>query len=104
MDFSAFALGQSPFALRSMKRRFTRRVLVFMCLLCTPVKESPNYVNPAASIRIPSSLTFRAARRSLSWTAPHPGHFQLAEVAVPRQLFVRVLEQISQLRLACASG
>jgi hypothetical protein len=31
-------------------------------------------------------------------------HFQLAEVAVPRQLFARILERISQLRLACASG
>jgi Transposase DDE domain group 1 len=30
--------------------------------------------------------------------------FQLAEVAVPRQLFARILERISQLRLACASG
>jgi hypothetical protein len=30
--------------------------------------------------------------------------FQLAEVAVPRQLFARILEQIARLRLACASG
>jgi hypothetical protein len=30
--------------------------------------------------------------------------FQLAEVAVPRPLFARILERISQLRLACASG
>jgi hypothetical protein len=30
--------------------------------------------------------------------------FQLAEVAVPRQLFARILERIGQLRLACASG
>jgi hypothetical protein len=30
--------------------------------------------------------------------------FQLAQVAVPPQLFVRILERISQLRLACASG
>jgi hypothetical protein len=30
--------------------------------------------------------------------------FQMAEVAVPRQLFSRILERISQLRLACASG
>jgi hypothetical protein len=29
---------------------------------------------------------------------------QLAEVAVPRQLFAWILERISQLRLACASG
>jgi hypothetical protein len=30
--------------------------------------------------------------------------FQLAEVAVPRPLFARILERIGQLRLACASG
>ena len=30
--------------------------------------------------------------------------FQLAEVAVPRQLFAAVLERIGRLRLACASG
>jgi hypothetical protein len=30
--------------------------------------------------------------------------FQLAEVAVPRQLFTRIPERIGQLRLACASG
>jgi hypothetical protein len=30
--------------------------------------------------------------------------FQLAEVAVPRQLFARILEQIARLRPACASG
>jgi hypothetical protein len=30
--------------------------------------------------------------------------FQLAEVAVPRQLFVAMLERIGRLRLACASG
>jgi hypothetical protein len=30
--------------------------------------------------------------------------FQLADVAVPRQLFARVLDRIGQLRLACASG
>ena len=30
--------------------------------------------------------------------------FQLAAVAVPRPLFARILERISQLRLACASG
>ena len=30
--------------------------------------------------------------------------FQMAEVAVPRQLFSRILERLSQLRLACASG
>jgi hypothetical protein len=29
---------------------------------------------------------------------------QLAEVAVPRQLFVRIQEWVGQLRLACASG
>jgi hypothetical protein len=29
--------------------------------------------------------------------------FQLAEVAVPRQLFAALLERIGQLRLACAS-
>jgi hypothetical protein len=30
--------------------------------------------------------------------------FQLAEVAVPRKLFVRILERIARLRLTCASG
>ena len=30
--------------------------------------------------------------------------FQLAEVAVPRQLFVAILGRIGRLRLACASG
>ena len=30
--------------------------------------------------------------------------FQLAEVAVPRQLFAAIVERISRLRLACASG
>ena len=30
--------------------------------------------------------------------------FQLAEVAVPRKLFARILDRISRLRLACASG
>lgn len=30
--------------------------------------------------------------------------FQLAEVAVPRQLFAAVLERIARLRLVCASG
>jgi len=30
--------------------------------------------------------------------------FQLAEVAVPRKLFAAMLERISRLRLACASG
>jgi len=30
--------------------------------------------------------------------------FQLAEVAVPRQLFARILERIAHLRPACASG
>ena len=30
--------------------------------------------------------------------------FQLAEVAVPRQLFAAILEEIGRLRLACASG
>ena len=30
--------------------------------------------------------------------------FQLAEVAVPRQLFARLLGRIGRLRLACASG
>ena len=30
--------------------------------------------------------------------------FQLAEVAVPRQLFAAILERIARLRLACASG
>jgi hypothetical protein len=30
--------------------------------------------------------------------------FRLAEVAVPRQLFAAILEQIGRLRLACASG
>ena len=29
---------------------------------------------------------------------------QLAEVAVPRQLFAAILERIGRLRLACASG
>ena len=30
--------------------------------------------------------------------------FQLAEVAVPRKLFARILGRIAQLRPACASG
>jgi hypothetical protein len=30
--------------------------------------------------------------------------FQLAEVAVPRKLFARIVERIGWLRLACASG
>ena len=30
--------------------------------------------------------------------------FQLAEVAVPRQLFTAILNRIERLRLACASG
>src|SRR5262249_23566571 len=30
--------------------------------------------------------------------------FQLAEVAVPRKLFARILGRIARLRLACASG
>jgi Transposase DDE domain group 1 len=30
--------------------------------------------------------------------------FQLAEVAVPRELFAAILEWIGRLRLACASG
>ena len=30
--------------------------------------------------------------------------FQLAEVAVPRQMFAAILERIARLRLACASG
>jgi hypothetical protein len=30
--------------------------------------------------------------------------FQLAEVAVPRQLFAAILERIRRLRLPCASG
>jgi hypothetical protein len=30
--------------------------------------------------------------------------FQLAEVAVPRQLFAALVEGIARLRLACASG
>jgi hypothetical protein len=30
--------------------------------------------------------------------------FQLAEVAVPRQLFAAILGRIGRLRLACASG
>ena len=30
--------------------------------------------------------------------------FQLAEVAVPRQLFAVILGRIGRLRLACASG
>jgi hypothetical protein len=30
--------------------------------------------------------------------------FQLAEVAVPRQLFAAILRWIERLRLACASG
>lgn len=30
--------------------------------------------------------------------------FQLAEVAVPRQLFAAILNRIERLRLACASG
>jgi hypothetical protein len=30
--------------------------------------------------------------------------FQLSEVAVPRQLFARILERLDQLRLACDSG
>jgi hypothetical protein len=30
--------------------------------------------------------------------------FQLAEVAVPHQLFAAILERIGRLRLACASG
>jgi len=30
--------------------------------------------------------------------------FQLAEVAVPGQLFARILDRIGQLRLACAPG
>jgi hypothetical protein len=30
--------------------------------------------------------------------------FQLAEVAVPRELFARILEWIAQLSPACASG
>jgi hypothetical protein len=28
----------------------------------------------------------------------------LADIAVPRQLFARILERIDQLRLACSSG
>ena len=30
--------------------------------------------------------------------------FQLAEVAVPRQLFAVILERVGRLRLACGSG
>ena len=30
--------------------------------------------------------------------------FQLAEVAVPRKLFARILKRIARLSLACASG
>jgi hypothetical protein len=30
--------------------------------------------------------------------------FQLAEVAIPRKLFARILERIARLRPACASG
>ena len=30
--------------------------------------------------------------------------FQLAEVAMPRQLFAAILRRIERLRLACASG
>ena len=30
--------------------------------------------------------------------------FQLAEVAVPRELFARILKRIARLRPACASG
>jgi hypothetical protein len=30
--------------------------------------------------------------------------FQLAEVAVPRKLFARILERIARLRLACTTG
>ena len=30
--------------------------------------------------------------------------FQLAEVSVPRPLFVAIVERIGRLRLACASG
>ena len=30
--------------------------------------------------------------------------FQLAEVAMPRQLFAAIVKRIDQLRLACASG
>jgi hypothetical protein len=30
--------------------------------------------------------------------------FRWAEVAVPRQLFARILDRVGQLRLACASG
>jgi hypothetical protein len=30
--------------------------------------------------------------------------FQLAEVAVPRQVFAPMVKRISRLRLACASG
>jgi hypothetical protein len=30
--------------------------------------------------------------------------FQLAEVAVPRQLFAAILHRIGRLRLACSSG
>jgi hypothetical protein len=30
--------------------------------------------------------------------------FQLAEVAVPRQLFAAIVERIARLRLVCASG
>src|SRR5262245_19220547 len=54
-------------------------------------------------------LEVAQAKKLIKIRAKVVGHskyviFQLAEVAVPRQLFAAILERIARLRLVCASG
>ena len=50
--------------------------------------------------------SWECGRRVVAKVVSHSKYviFQLAEVAVPRQLFAAILERIARLRLVCASG
>src|SRR5262249_13114078 len=72
-----------------------------------------NLANSLRQLALPRSIrrwTLTAVREKLgkigAKVVTHAKYvtFQLAEVAVPRQLFAAILERIGRLRLACASG
>ena len=50
--------------------------------------------------------SWESARRVVAKVVSHAKYrvFQVAEVAVPRELFATLLERIGGLRLSCASG
>jgi hypothetical protein len=65
-----------------------------------PLPRKPTTARPGTEAKI-RVLAARARRRERLF---HHITFQLAEVAVPRQVFAGILERIGRLRLAEASG